>query len=178
IKEFSSEFKNVVAIGNLSQRKGFDLLLTVFEKLKEEKIKLFILGDGADKGKLIEQKEKSELINVEFLGNKKNPYSYLAQADLFVLSSRYEGFPNVLLEAGVCGTYALANNCPGGINEIIEEKVNGEIASIENPELFAERIKILCQQNFDKNRIQKSIISRFSKEIILEKYEQVFDELQ
>jgi glycosyltransferase involved in cell wall biosynthesis len=52
------------------------------------------------------------LKNVIFHGRQENPYQFLKYADLFILSSRYEGFPNVLLEAGACGTYSLANNCP------------------------------------------------------------------
>jgi len=177
VQEFSSEFKNVVAIGNLSQRKGFDLLLNVFARLKNEKIKLFILGDGADKEKLLKQKENLNLTNVEFLGNKKNPYPYLAKADLFVLSSRYEGFPNVLLEAGACGTYALTNDCPGGIREIIQEKINGEIMDITQAEEFADKIKDLCDENQDKKLIIKNISSRFSKEIIVESYESLLRSL-
>lgn len=124
-ESFSKDFKNVVAIGNLSHRKGFDNLLKVFYHLKNEKIKLHILGDGRDKDVLHEIKSDLELDQVIFHGQQKNPYQFLKFADLFILSSRYEGFPNVLLEAGACGTYALANNCPGGINEIIEPKING-----------------------------------------------------
>lgn len=176
-KIFSGELKNVVSIGNLSERKGFDLLLRVFSHLKQEKIQLHILGDGADKEKLIQQKEELGLEKVNFIGIKKNPYPYLYQADLFILSSRYEGFPNVLLEAGVCGTYALANNCPGGINEIIEEGINGEICSIENSELFAERIKILLNEKHDEEKIQNSINRRFSKEIIINQYDKILSQI-
>lgn len=174
---FSNEFKNVVAIGNLSSRKGFDLLLNVFIKLKDKNIKLFIIGDGAEKEQLLRQKETNDLPNVEFLGIKENPYPYLNQADLFVLSSRYEGFPNVLLEAGACGTYSLANNCPGGINEIIQEKVNGEIADINDAEKFAGKIVELTRQNHSGETIKESIRSRFDKEIILKKYNCIFEEL-
>lgn len=175
-KLFSDEFKNVVAIGNLTERKGFELLLNVFSHLKDRQIKLHILGDGRDREKLMEQKEKLGLKNVEFLGVQKNPYPYLHQADLFVLSSRYEGFPNVLLEAGACGTYALVNNCPGGIDEIIQPKINGEIFPIEDAEGFAEKISFLSDKNYDKEFIQESIESRFSKEIIVQKYNQVLSE--
>lgn len=176
-KLFSDEYKNVLAIGNLSQRKGFDLLLNVFSHLKDEKIKLIVLGDGSDKEKLIQQKKELDLENVEFIGIKKNPYPYLFQADLFVLSSRYEGFPNVLLEAGVCGIYSLANNCPGGIDEIIEEGVNGEVFSILNSKLFAERIKVLLSEKYNRKTIQNSIIRRFSKEIIINQYEKVLSQI-
>ncbi len=176
-KLFSDEFKNVVAIGNLSERKGFDLLLNVLEKLKDKPIKLYIVGDGRDNEKLAKQKEKLGLKNVEFTGTKQNPYPYLHQADLFVLSSRYEGFPNVLLEAGVCGTYALANDCQGGIKEIIRSGINGEIFPIENTEGFAERIIRLSDKKYDAEFIRESIESRFSKEKILEKYNQILSEL-
>ncbi len=176
-KLFSDEFKNVVAIGNLTARKGFDNLLNVFVHLKNEKIKLHILGDGADKEKLMTQKKELGLDNVEFLGIQNNPYPYLNQSDLFVLSSRYEGFPNVLLEAGACGTYALANHCPGGIDEIIQEAINGEISDISDEEKFADKIKDLVNLNFDKSSIQKSIESRFDKGLIVKQYEKLFLEL-
>lgn len=172
-KLFSDKFKNVVAIGNLSKRKGFDLLLNAFLHLKDKPIQLHILGDGRDREKLEEQKEKLGLRNVVFQGARRNPYPYLHQADLFVLSSRYEGFPNVLLEAGACGTYALVNNCPGGIDEIIQPKINGEIYPIENAEGFAREIERLSDKNYDKEFIRESIESRFSKEIIVQKYNQV-----
>lgn len=168
---FSDDYKNVVAIGNLSARKGFDNLLKVFSHLKEEKIRLHILGDGRDKEFLLQLKSDLKVDNVLFHGQQKNPYPFLKFADLFVLSSRYEGFPNVLLEAGACGTYALANNCKGGIQEIIKDHVNGEIAAIENHELFAEILKSCLRKNHDKEQIKISIRSRFSKEIILKQYE-------
>lgn len=176
-KLFSDEFKNVVAVGNLTERKGFDLLLNVFSHLKDQPIKLYILGDGRDREKLAEQKENLELKNVEFLGIQQNPYPYLKQADLFVLSSRYEGFPNVLLEAGACGTFALANDCPGGIREIIQSGINGEIFSIQDEVGFADQIIRLTNKNYEENLIQESIASRFSKESIVEKYNQVLGEI-
>lgn len=170
---FDEAYKNVVAIGNLSARKGFDNLLQVFAHLKEEKIRLHILGDGKDKEILHQMKSDLGLENVIFHGQQKNPYEFLKFADLFVLSSRYEGFPNVLLEAGACGVYALANNCPGGINEIIQPTINGEVAEITQFSDFAEKIKSVLQKDRNKEKIVNSIQERFSKEIILEKYREV-----
>ena len=140
-ESYREDFKNVVAVGNLSSRKGFDNLLKVFEKIKQHKVLLHILGDGKDKELLHQMKSDFGLENVIFHGIQKNPYPFLKFADLFILSSRYEGFPNVLLEAGACGTYSLANNCKGGINEIIQPKINGEISDIKNHEVF-------CSKNF------------------------------
>lgn len=174
---FKDDFKNIVAIGNLSSRKGFDNLLKVFIHLKNEKILLHILGDGRDKELLHQMKKDLGLENVIFHGQQKNPYQFLKFAELFILSSRYEGFPNVLLEAGACGTYSLANNCPGGITEIIQLGINGEISNIENHEEFAGNILRSLQHNHDSAAIKNSISSRFSKEIILDKYENIFKEI-
>ncbi|MCP2038746.1 glycosyltransferase [Chryseobacterium sp. HSC-36S06] len=172
---FKNDYKNVVAIGNLSSRKGFDNLLKVFSHLKNHKILLHILGDGRDRVLLHKKKEEFGLENVIFHGQQKNPYQFLKYADLFILSSRYEGFPNVLLEAGACGVYALANNCPGGINEIIQPKINGEILAIENHEVFAEKILAVLTETHSGDLIKESIRSRFSKELILSSYEKVFN---
>ncbi|MDO4764065.1 MAG: glycosyltransferase [Flavobacteriaceae bacterium] len=176
-QSFDDEFKNVVAIGNLSSRKGFDNLLKVFSYLKEEKIRLHILGDGKDRGFLQQMKSDLGLDNVIFHGNQKNPYQYLKFADLFILSSRYEGFPNVLLEAGACGVYALANDCKGGIREIIEPKINGEIADINDFKGFSEKIKSILEETHEKEKIINSIRNRFSKENILHRYEKFLQEI-
>lgn len=176
ISSFDNEHKHIVSIGNLSMRKGFDNLLNVFSYLKNENIKLHILGDGKDKDLLLSQKEKLGLDNVIFHGRQENPYLFLKFADLFILSSRYEGFPNVLLEAGACGIYSIANDCPGGIREIIQPNINGEIHRIENHQEFAEKIKNSLNINHQKDLIINSIKSRFSKEIILKQYQDVFQD--
>ncbi|PZU05677.1 MAG: glycosyl transferase [Chryseobacterium sp.] len=174
---FKYNYKNVVAIGNLSERKGFDNLLKVFSRLKNENILLHILGDGKDREILHQMKEFLDLKKVIFHGRQENPYQFLKFADLFILSSRYEGFPNVLLEAGACGTYSLANNCPGGINEIIQNRINGEVSDIENHDDFSQKIVQILHESYDGSSIKNSIKSRFSKEIIMDKYEKVLLDL-
>lgn len=174
---FKSNYKNVVAIGNLSERKGFDNLLKVFSRLKSENIVLHILGDGRDREILHQMRDFLDLKKVIFHGRQENPYQFLKYADLFILSSRYEGFPNVLLEAGACGTYSLVNNCPGGINEIIQNRINGEISDIDNHDDFSQKIIQVLHESYDSNSIKNSIKLRFSKEIILDKYEKVLLDL-
>lgn len=174
---FKDDFKNIVAIGNLSSRKGFDNLLKVFSHLKNEMILLHIVGDGRDREFLHQMKKDLGLENVIFHGQQKNPYQFLRFSDLFILSSRYEGFPNVLLEAGACETYSLANNCPGGITEIIQPGINGEISNIENHEEFADNILRILHNNQDSEAIKNSISSRFSKDLILEKYKDVLENI-
>lgn len=176
-ESFTQNFKNVVAIGNLSSRKGFDNLLKVFSRLKNENILLHILGDGRDRDMLHQLKEILGLKKVIFHGRQENPYLFLHYADLFILSSRYEGFPNVLLEAGACGTYSLANNCPGGINEIIKNGINGEISNIEDYEQFSQDILRIIHDQHDHQVIKYTVQSRFSKEIILQQYIQLLENL-
>ena len=78
---FDKAFKNVVAIGNLSERKGFDNLLQVFSHLKDHPIKLHILGDGKDREMLHQMRADIQLDNVIFHGRQKNPYIYLKHAE-------------------------------------------------------------------------------------------------
>lgn len=81
------------------------------------------------------------------------------------------------MEAGACGTYSLVNNCPGGINEIIQNRINGEISDIENYDDFSQKIIKILHESYDSGSIKDSIKSRFSKEIILDKYEKVLLDL-
>lgn len=176
-EEFNPNYKNVVAIGNVSYRKGFDNLLKVFYHLKNEKIRLYILGDGQNLEEFKSLQSELNLEQVFFLGKKSNPIPYLKYADLFVLSSRYEGFPNVLLEAGACGTYSVNNNCKGGVNEIILPGINGEIYPIEEHQNFAQKIKLALEKSHDSQKIKQSIAERYDVKIIIPKYMELFNQI-
>ncbi|WP_103327346.1 glycosyltransferase [Bacteroidetes bacterium endosymbiont of Geopemphigus sp.] len=176
--EYFKDKKNILAVGSLNNRKGFDNLLKVFSFLKSLAVHLFIIGEGPEKKKLLELKRKLALDNVSFLGLKKNPFIYMKHADLFVLSSRYEGFPNVLLEANACGTPIFANHCKGGIDEIIESGINGEYAAIEDHKKFSQRILKILKEKERYKDLRERTEKKYSINNIFPFYYDVFNSLR
>lgn len=175
--EITKRNKNLLCVGRLSHQKGFDLIIEAISFLKDKTIKLYILGDGEEKNKLLDLIKKLGLSDQVFLlGRKSNPYSYMKNADLFILSSRYEGFPNALLEAGACGLYSICNNCLGGVNEIIEENINGNVINFNDKKLLISVIEKNLLKEKDRKKITERIKDRYSIEIIVKKYEKVLKE--
>ena len=119
---------HVVAIGRLDAQKGFDLLIDAFPDLRalQPGAQLWIVGedpspDGETRRALERAAaERGMAEQLHLVGFQQNPYTYLAHADLFVLSSRYEGLPNVLLEALAVGCPVVALDRPGGTREIMQ----------------------------------------------------------
>lgn len=108
----------LVAAGRLKEEKGFDLAIKALANIPG--IHLTILGEGPLKASLEDLANDIGVSErVHLVGLQSNPYAWFARADAFVLSSRYEGFPNVVLEAMVCGTPVIALPSPGGVQEIL-----------------------------------------------------------
>ena len=148
------------------------------QKIKEKNIKLYIVGEGTERKKLEQQVLELGLENkVIFLGKKSNPYIYMKNADLFILSSRFEGFPNVLLEANACGTYAICNNILGGVNEIIRENINGNIVDFNDVNKTSELIIEKLNIKKEKEKIREVVLSKYNLSTIIGKYEYFFDNL-
>jgi glycosyltransferase involved in cell wall biosynthesis len=135
----------IVGMGRFTRQKGFDLLIRAMARVRTP-AKLLLLGEGKDEEKLrglavdLGVSEK-----VEFLGFRKNPYPVLRGATVFVLSSRYEGFPNGLAEAMALGVPCVAARCRTGPEELITEGENGLLVPVEDPEAIAAAIdRLLC----------------------------------
>ena len=119
---------HIVTVGRLNYQKGFDLLLKVLKKAlqKVPELHLSIIGDGSRDRALKDLAGDLKIKDfVTFVGHQDNPFPFMAHADLFISSSRWEGLPNVVLEALACGTPVLAFDCPGGTGEIIRQGENG-----------------------------------------------------
>ena len=138
---------HLITVGRLSWEKGLDLLIDAMPAVLERfpKAQLFILGEGPLEAELKEQVQNLGLKEkVAFLGFQANPWLYLKHANAFILPSRYEGLPNVLLEALALGTPVVVSDCPGGIQEIRESVGNMAVVPPENPAALAEAIITVC----------------------------------
>ncbi len=119
----------LVAVGRLSHEKGFDLLIDAIALCGDARLRVSILGEGALESKLRGLADARGIAEkIRFLGFQRNPYPYMVRADALVLSSRFEGFPNVILEALACGTPVIACPAAGGACEILEGIAQCEIA--------------------------------------------------
>ena len=164
---------NIVATGMLRKQKGFEQLLEVMPLL-DEKYHLSIVGEGSERKVLEEKIERLDIANrVTLLGLQKNPYIYMEEADIVVLSSLYEGFPNVILEANVCGKFVVAFACPGVSEEIIIENLNGVLVEDKNVGAFAEAIEKYANVKHDKEKIIETV-ERYALASVVESYKEIF----
>lgn len=130
----------IMGIGRLSYQKNFECLIKAFAILVEqEKMKLIILGDGKELDALKKLAESLGLTkDILFAGFQSNPYAWLARADLFVLSSRWEGSPNVLTEALALGIPSVSTRCPSGPDEVLDDGKYGILVELEDHVALAE----------------------------------------
>jgi glycosyltransferase involved in cell wall biosynthesis len=159
IAKFFAFSHKIVALGRLSPEKGFDLLLKAFEivKSEEKNVALGIIGDGPLAQSLISSVSELDLNQrVFFFGRRENPFPILARSSCFVLSSRFEGFPNSLLEAQSLGLPCVAFNCSYGPSDIIEDGFNGLLVEPENPVLLARAILKVLKDPLLAKKISKN----------------------
>jgi glycosyltransferase involved in cell wall biosynthesis len=129
-----------LAVGRLSPEKGFDVLLRAFKAVAQQcaSLNLAIAGEGPEAAVLEALAAECGIsARVFFLGQVKPIRSLMRQAEMFVLSSRYEGFPNVLLEALAAGIPVIAADCPNGPREILGDGRFGLLVPAEDPLVLA-----------------------------------------
>ena len=123
-------------MGRLVDQKDQLTILKAFKFLKEKtdiKFKLLILGNGVYKKKFSEFIQNNNLNkSIKILSFKKNPYPYLKKSDVFILSSIYEGLPNVLLESLALKKFVISTNCPTGPSEILDNGKGGLFFKMKN----------------------------------------------
>jgi len=174
--------KVILASGRMHKVKQFDVLIRVFSQLKYKYTDwdLVILGDGEEKDSLEQMLFDLEISDrVYFPGSVGNMCEWYKRADLFVLSSILEGFPNVLLEAMAYGLPCISFDCDTGPRDMIQDGVNGILVNPKEKELGLSNAinKMISNEKFRSNIANNSILLRdkYSVSNIMQKWDNILD---
>ncbi len=177
LKRDSKDGQKLIAVGRLLPQKGFDLLIEAFSRIAHQHPhwSLEIVGEGPDRAQLEQlSREKGLDRRVSFVGWVQTPMERLQQADAFVLSSRYEGFPNALLEAMACGLPVISFACDSGPAEIIRNGVDGLLVPAEDIEQLAAAMSRMMSDDTLRARLASKAIEvsdRFSRDLYFQRWE-------
>lgn len=171
------KYRIILGAGRLSRQKGFLTLIRAFEKMKNDSIRLIILGEGESREELENMVKELGLEKVISMpGFVQNPYAYMARADVFVLSSSMEGFGNVIVEAMACGTNVVSTDCPSGPSEILDGGKYGRLVPVGHIEKLSEAI-LDTLQNPLSEEILVNRAKLYSVENSADQYQKVFSTL-
>ncbi len=180
---FKNDNPKILAVGSLIKIKGYKYLLRAFKIVRASGIpaNLIILGEGEERPHLERLVRDLDLESCVILpGFKKNPYKYMKNSDVFVLSSLSEGLPNVVIEAMACGVPVISTRCPSGPEEIITNKVNGILVPVKDEKALAESIVDLLKNKDKAKRLSEEGVKRaeyFDAKKIVRQYEKIFKEI-
>jgi glycosyltransferase involved in cell wall biosynthesis len=162
-----SYFKNfkylkIINVARFLDQKDHMTLLKAMKLIKNKlKFRLLIIGEGKNKDKIINYIDKNNLSNnIKVLDYKKNPFKYMSLSDIFILSSIYEGLPNVLLEAICLKKFIISSNCPTGPAEILNDGKGGLLFKVRDHNDLAKKI-IFYSKN--KLKLRKKINYAYNK---------------
>ena len=179
-KEVQVKKPSFIALGSLTKQKGFDILIKAFKDVlkKQSDWNLMILGEGEQRKaleKLIKDLNLSEKVSLP--GRVKNPYSILKKADIYVMSSRFEGFPVALCEAMGVGLPCISFDCPTGPADIIQHNKNGLLVEYLNQKQLTEAMVMLASNTELKQRFSREamkINNTLEIGTIMNKWEELF----
>ena len=152
INFFKGKNYNFINIGRITDQKDQILILKAFNRIKDKlNFKLLILGKGKNKQILQNFIKLNNLSKrVKIIGYKKNPYPYIKQADAFILSSKFEGLPNVLLESQYLKKIIISTRCPTGPKEILLNGRAGFLFDVGNAKQLKNRILFITNKKNSK----------------------------
>lgn len=159
---FKKKSLNIISVARFAEQKDHECLIKSINLLKKNyNIKLLLVGSGPKKNEINNLIKKFNLNqNIKILNYKKNPYPYIKKSDLFILSSRFEGSPNVILEALVLKKFVISSDCPTGPNEILDNGKGGILFKPGDYKMLSN--KIIFYLN-NKKRLEKKIIYAFKR---------------
>ncbi|OPZ24710.1 MAG: GalNAc-alpha-(1-_4)-GalNAc-alpha-(1-_3)-diNAcBac-PP-undecaprenol alpha-1,4-N-acetyl-D-galactosaminyltransferase [Deltaproteobacteria bacterium ADurb.BinA179] len=171
----------VAAAGRLTHQKGFDLLVEAFSRAAGDRSdwSLVILGEGEDRRLLQDLISRLSLDDRVLLpGRIQNLEPVLRRSDIFVLSSRYEGFPNVLMEAMALGLPVISTDCPYGPGDIIRHGHDGILVPNQDVQALANAMGALIEDEGERRRLaaqSASVLDRFGKDAIMHQWEKLIE---
>jgi glycosyltransferase involved in cell wall biosynthesis len=168
----------VGTLSRLSEEKGINYLIEGFSDLvKKLDAQLVIVGEGREKKKLERMTRDFNIRDrVFFLGWQENPYKYLKRMDVFILPSLWEGFPTAVIESMVCGVPVIATRSTGGVEELIEDGVNGLLVPVRDTKSLSDSVYTLLQNKELRGRFVKKAEKKaeeFDTNRIVKQYESV-----
>ncbi len=178
-RRFAGGTLQLAAMGRLAPQKGFDLLIDAFAQAAASRPdwSLVILGEGPERQHLEEQIQLRGLEGrVRLLGWVADPNAVLGDCDAFVLSSRFEGFPNALLEAMALGLPAVAVDCPSGPADIIRNEVDGLLVPLGDVPALTTALRRLMSDEQLRHQLGREavqVVERFSSERYYARWEAV-----
>lgn len=156
----------LIGVGRLTKQKGFDILIEAGSILRSRGVnaKILIIGEGEDRIKLEEKIRQLDLADhVALPGHKPDPYPYMAHADLFVLSSRWEDPGHAIIEAAALGTPIVTTDCPSGPSELVAHGAGGWVCKNGNPNDMADKIQeALAHPDPRKTKIAKEQSEKYT----------------
>lgn len=170
-----------ITIGRLEDQKNYELLLRAVKMLRQfnNKFHLIIIGDGTLKNKLINTAVELEIDHlVHFAGIRSNIYEFMKCSDSFVLSSSWEGLPNVLIEAHAAGLPIVSTDV-GGVREIVAESESGYIVPPNNCDLLCSSMRDMMLLDKDSRVLmgdigRKNTEKRFELDSVIDQWEELF----
>jgi glycosyltransferase involved in cell wall biosynthesis len=181
--DIKKDFPWIITSARLdTAQKDFLTLLKAFSIVREsQRAKLLIIGDGSQKHRVSAWiKEMSLSEDVCLLGFQENPFRYISRADVFVLSSFFEGFGNVIVEAMALGIPVISTDCPSGPSEIIDHGINGFLVPEGDHKRIAEYVLDILHDSELRDRISQAGLRRaenFSARNMAQSYEKHFLEI-
>ncbi len=151
----------ILAVGRLGPEKGFDSLLVAFSKIasRHPSWTLRILGEGPERPRLEQLASELGLRDrVEMPGRRHDVMQQLSEAGVFVLASRFEGFPNALVEAMASGLAVVSTDCASGPSELIEQGRNGILVPVDDADALASALERLLLDPDLRSRLGQSAL--------------------